>query len=879
MPRFAALVLLLCSSVLSQPLFDPNIPTPEEVLGYELGDRFTPHVRIEQYVLLLKERAADRLRVISYGETYEGRKLYLVILSAPQNLARLEEIKAQNRRLSDPRTLTPKQAEEIIKTAPAIVWFSYGIHGNEASSPEAALHMIYQLAARRDQEVLSLLNNLLIIIDPLLNPDGHERYVNFQITRSGVKPVEDPNAAEHNEDWPSGRTNHYLIDLNRDWAWLTQKESQARVKVYQEWKPHVHVDFHEMNYASSYFFFPAFKPINQNLPKSTLEWAEIYGKANAAAFDSLGLSYYSEEFFDLFYPGFGDSWPSLNGAIGMTYEQAGTVGVRIKRSDESILTLKDRIKHHTVTAWATLKTTVAQREKRLRDFHEFFKVAIEEGKRGQVKAYIVPPAIDQARALKMLRLLKEQGVELLKAQKEFTVPDARTYFLTKPTVKKFPAGSYIIPLDQPSKRLIVALMEQEPVLADTFFYDISTWALPVAYGVETYWTGHPVTVPATKVDTLEEVRGAVVGGKAAYAYLLRWDSNDAVKSLVWLLQKDFKVNVAMKPFVLNGEKFDRGTIVIPVAANKPELHDRMQELARDLRVRIYAAHTGFTERGIDLGSDRVIRLKKPKIAVLTGSPVRAESFGFIWSLFDQHYGVDFVPIKLAQLRSADLRAYTALVFPDDYPSGEAYKSQIDSTLVQKIKEWINSGGTFVGIEGGAAFASATIGKIATVNIKEKKKEERKDSRKDTVETEKEKPSEDELEKRMTVEQRERKRRLESIPGTMVRVRLDTSHPLGFGYDTTIVVLKRTKRMFELSEKGYNVGIYTKAPRLSGYMSKDNEKMLEQTPYLVHEQLGSGNIVLFADDPNFRLFWDSLNKLFLNSLLLTPSIRKVTLTAD
>ena len=875
------LLFIFTFSLIAQPVYDGKIPTPKQIIGYEPGEKFTPHWKIEKYIYTLKDAAPNRVRVFTYGETYEGRMLYLAVFSSADNLDHLDAIKNNIQKLSDPRKTSETEANGIIKSSPAVAWFSYGVHGNEASSTEAALNVMYELASRTDSEARSMLEKIVVVIDPLLNPDGHERYVNFQITRAGVTPVDDRAAAEHSEDWPGSRSNHYFFDLNRDWAWLTQKETQARIKMYQEWKPQVHVDFHEMGYNSSYFFFPSFKPVNKNLPKSTIEWGEIYGKANATAFDIKGWSYWSGEVFDLFYPGFGDSWPSLNGAIGMTYEQGGQVGLRVKRNDETILTLKDRLEHHAVTSMATLKATAENREKQLRDFYQFFKEAIDEGRNGPIKAFIVDPSKDPARSAKMVMLLQQEGVEITRTQTDFIIHGLSTYFSKKDISKQFPAGSYIISLDQPSKRLIMALMEQEPAITDTFFYDISTWALPIAYGVETYWTGKQISASTSKIQNIEMPHGSVIGGKASYAYVFRWSSNDAIKGLVWLLQHDYKTHVAMKDFTSHKEKFGRGTIIVPVSGNPKEIHEQIQELTLKFHLTIYAAQSGYTEQGINLGSDRAVRLKKPKIIVATNNPVASESFGAIWSMFDNQYGIDFVPMKLDRLRSIDLHDYTAIIFPDDWGNGYGYKSQLDSNTVQKIKTWISAGGTFIGIEGGAAFASASIGKIASVKIKEKKKvedEKKKENKKDDSKKE-EKLSEEELEKRMTVEEKERKQRMEDIPGTMLRVKLDGSHPMGFGYDSIITVLKTTNTMYELSSNGYNVGIYTKSPRLSGYLSKENEKRLEETPFLVHEQLGAGNIILFADDPNFRLFWENLNKVFLNSVLLMPSIRDVTMTAD
>ncbi|HLX12393.1 MAG TPA: hypothetical protein VKS81_06225, partial [Bacteroidota bacterium] len=666
--------------------------------------------------------------------------------------------------------------------------------------------------------------------------------------------------------------------LNRDWAWLTQAESKARVRAYLEWKPQVHCDYHEMGFNSSYFFFPAFKPINKNFPKSTMEWGEIYGKANAASFDAKGLRYWSGESFDLFYPGYGDSWPSLNGAIGMTYEQAGQTGVRVRRADDQILTLEDRMEHHMLSSWTTIRTTYEHRADRLRDFYKFFKDGIAEGTNGAVKTYILDPTKDAGRAAKLASLLTMEGVEVQKSSGAFSVTGASTYFTPAKTNKQFPAGTYFVPLAQPSKRLIAALMEQEPALSDTFFYDISTWSLPIAYGVNTYWTGDKIAVQSTTVTDSEHVEGTVVGDKSTVAYLFKWDSNNAIKALVWLLQHNYRAGTAMKEFTLGAEMFPRGTIIVPVAGNPPDIYEKMKYLAKEDGVSIYPSNSGYTQSGINLGSDRVVSLKKPKIIVITDSPVNAESFGAIWAMFDIQYGIDFIPMKLAELRRADLHDYTAMIFPDDGSNGSGYRSQLDSNAVDKIKTWISAGGTYVGIEGGASFASASVGKIASVKFKKKEKPEKKDKKDDDSDKKDVKLSDAELEKRMTVEEKERKDRLATIPGTIVRVKLDNSHPLGFGYDTSIAVLKTNETMFELSDKGYNVGIYAKQPRLSGYMSAENEKLLGETPFLIQEKRGAGNIVLFTDDPNFRRYWDGLNKLFLNSVLLMPSIRDVQLSA-
>jgi hypothetical protein len=873
-------IAVVLFSALSPSAAQQKVPAPEEVLGYRLGDRFTSYEGITKYLAALAAAAPDRMKIVRYGTTYEGRALEFAVVGSPANIARLDAIRADSRKLADPRTLTERQASELARTMPAIAWLSYGVHGNEASAPEAALNVLYRLLSPADSETAGLLDSLVVVIDPLLNPDGHERYVNYEITRAGLTPREDPDAVEHDEGWPSGRTNHYLFDLNRDWAWLTQQESRARIAAYQEWMPHVHVDFHEMGYNSSYFFFPAFKPVNKNFPPSTVEWGEIYGRGNAEAFDARGWSYYSGESFDLFYPGYGDSWPSLHGAIGMTYEQAGQSGVRIMRRDEEVLTLRERLDHHSVTSIATLRTTAANREKRLMDFYRFFADAVAEGRNGPVRSFLIPPGNDPARTAGMVDLLIHQGVEVMRAEKAFSAGDARTYFPSTATPKSFPAGTYIIRLDQPAKRLVMALMEREPAVTDTSFYDISAWCLPIACGVDAWWSADVPDAGASPVAKGVLPDGGVSGGKARYAYVMPWTSNNSVRALVRLLQAGYRVHTAMREFTLGGVRYGRGTIIVPVRPNPAGIDSAMNSLAGEFHLRIAAAGSGFTESGMNLGSDRAVLLKRPKIAVLAGDPVSSTAFGAIWSMFDTEYGIDFVPIDPHRLLAADLRKYTAIVFPDDGAGGRDYAALFDSTFAGRLKTWIASGGTFVGIEGGAVFATQDRAGIAGTKLKTKKKkkdEAGKDA--EAAAPDKGKPDEEELAKLMTVEQREKKRRIEDTPGTIVGVRLDNSHPLGFGYDTTIAVFRTTNTVFQLSESGYNVGVYRKSPRISGHMTPENEAFLGGTPFLIHETLGAGNIVLFADDPNFRLFWGSLNRVFLNSVLIMPSIRSVGMAAS
>lgn len=477
------ILLITCTTLLfSQELIEfyprgtyaTNIPSPSAFLGYEIGQRFTDYRNLERYLEKLSS-TSDRVRMVTYGETYEGRPLRALIISTPTHLSRLEEIKKANKKLTDPRLVgTQKDLDTLLTPLPVIVYLSYGVHGNESSSTEAAMQVAYQLCAGTDQRTLAILEQAVVIIDPLVNPDGRERYVQWFQSTVGKKSNTNPDAMEHSEPWPGGRTNHYYFDLNRDLAWLTQKETAARVAFYRDWMPHVHVDYHEMSYTSTYFFFPAAPPFHETLPEEVKKWGTIFGRGNAEAFDKLGVQYYVGEDFDMFYPGYGDSWPTFNGAIGMTYEQAGhgRAGLAIRKPSGEILTLRERVRNHFVTSIATLETAVKHRSERLRDFAKFWRTGLQDD--GKVKAYLLMEGSDPNRAAKLVSLLLKQGVEVHRLQNDVRI-QATPFFSKNSRSELFPKGTYVVSLRQPHSRLANALLEPVTTVRDTFFYDVSAW--------------------------------------------------------------------------------------------------------------------------------------------------------------------------------------------------------------------------------------------------------------------------------------------------------------------------------------------------------------------------------------------------------------------
>ncbi|MEQ8765697.1 MAG: M14 family metallopeptidase [Planctomycetota bacterium] len=823
-----------------------GIPRPSEFYGQELGSRFTPHHEVLRYVDAVAEAAPDRVRSEEYGRTAEGRPLRLLTVTAPENLERLAEIRAALDKIADPRKLGESEdAEALIESIPAIVWLSFNVHGNEPSPTEAALATLYQLAAGIDARTQSMLEETIVLIDPVLNPDGRERYVSWfsSVAAPGGNP--DPNATEHDEPWPGGRTNHFYFDLNRDWAWLTQDETRARLPHFLAWHPQVHVDFHEMGHNSTYFFFPAEAPINQNFPPMITEWGQRFGQGNATAFDAFGWPYYTAESFDLYYPGYGDSYPSLHGAIGMTYEQAGhsAGGVVIEREDGSLLTLRDRLHHHFIAAMATVETAATGRRELLTDYADFRRQSIYEGRWGRLKEFVLEASADPHNTAELIGLLLDHGVEIERATEAFEVGGVHSHDDKSgpPETRSFQKGTYLVSMAQPSRTLAMALLEPHSAISKLTFYDISAWSLPFAFGVKAHWSEERADVPREPVRAKPEPVGGVEGPEAKVGYLLPWTSTRSALALNALLALGYRAGCAQEAFELRGRRYPRGTIVIPTAGAE-DLKNATWDVAMQIGVTFEGAPTAFTEKGIDLGSSQIQRLERPVIAVASGPGVSANSYGAVRFLMERQYGFDFTTIPLDRLTRVDLTRYNVLVLPDGY----GYEGDIEA-----LKRWIRDGGVLIAIGGAASWASKEGSGLTAVSTRVPRDDGEAEDDDGWVRLD---------------EQRERRRR-ESTPGAIVAVDLEPAHPLAFGYDSErLHALVSSRRSFGL-DVGIPVAVFPEDASVAGFLPEPREAAIAGRAYLVDVPMGRGHVVLFAEDPNFRLFWNGLTRLFLNSLLL------------
>ncbi len=838
------LVLLFAAASQAQTA----IPTPDEFLGYTLGERFTPHGRILDYFRMLTTRS-NLITMQQFGETYEHRPLMLAVITSPKNRAALESIRANVAALTDPNATTQARANEIAHTTPAIVWLAFGVHGNESSSAEASMDVASALL--HDPQSGALLENLVVIIDPLLNPDGRERYVQWFIRTRGEEADPNPDAFEHNEPWPGGRFNHYLIDMNRDWAWSSQREVRARVAEYYKWNPQVFVDFHEMSYQSSYFFPPDARPVNANLPKDVDTWLEKFGRADAEAFTKKGWTFFTGEEFDLFYPGYGDSWPSLHGAIGMTYEVAGhsRAGSAILRDDGTVYTLADRIARHYTTAMATLRTASENREGLLQYTYEMMRKQVASGQ----NTYLLQPNSPNFQPL--VDMLQRQHIAMSQLSGPLTMKATRVDTEAADT-HTFPAGSVVVNTRQPLGGLAQTLLERTPVFTKGYveeqqkrahadepdeFYDLTSWSLPLAMNVETWVTAAPVEgelhpyVPAP-VPSFHPAR---------YGYIIDGGDPNVYRAAGRLLRESIRFNVSDEAVSVNDRNFVRGSIVVLKGNNKPEADATLERVARETGVAVVPIDSGWTG-ATSFGSSKIHFVKDPRIALVGGPRVSATSYGMLWHTLDVDTPLPHSTLSVENIRNIDLSKYGVIVLPDGDYADRFGKN------AEKLKSWLTNGGTLVVVKGASSFLREKDVEISKLKPWEAPK--KKDDDKDKT------PATPELYNDYRV------------PGATFRTAMNGHSYLTFGVPRSPNVLIEGSHAFlPVSHAVDNIVTIEKdKPLVAGVAWNESLDRLKGSIYLVSEPYGKGQVITFADEPHFRLFWRGTLPLFLNAVLYSPS---------
>lgn len=800
--------------------FSAEIESPESFLGYSIGDYHTRHDLIVYYLKNLDQQS-KRAKLIEYGRTHEGRKLVLLAISSEENLENLDEIhQAHMQRIKPEHNITPEDLE-----VPLIVNLAYNVHGNEPSSSEAALLTAYTLVASNHPEIEQYRNDMVVFVDPTINPDGRDRHTQYANSYRANPLVADPQDAEHNEYWPRGRTNHYWFDLNRDWLLAINPESRGKLDWYHSWYPNVVTDFHEMGSQSTYFF----EPMKDNgskdpiMPKENyIDLNNAFGEFFAEALDSIGSLYFTKEVFDGTYPGYGSSYPDLQGGLGILFEQASSRGHK-QTTAYGEITFPFTIRNQYTSSITTLKAALAQKEVLIRYQNSFFKSALSNADKDAVKAYYFEEKHDKNRMKSFVDKLLKHRVKLYKSGEGFVVPTSQNQY-----------------------RMVQTVFETYKTYRDSVFYDASAWSFANFYNIN--YQGVKKFTQGDEIKTLDQLDRKISFEPSSYAYLIDYNDYNAVALLHRLQQKGIVVASSFKPFttVSGGaqKSFDNGTLVVSVAnqkRSKDEIYTELKNAASELQVPVYSVNTGYHLSGVDLGSRYVQPLSPPRIAMLIGNGTSSYEAGEVWHLLDTRVQMPITKIPQRNFMRSDLSKYNTLVMVSgSYPSTEAFKTKIDN--------WVAQGNTLI-----------TIARASEWAVKSKVVDEALTSYKDES-AKSRKPYIDAYENNGK----------KAVGGAIFEVALDLTHPLSFGYrDQKIPVYKNNTVWLQPSKNSYaTVAKYTEDPHIDGFISEENyEHNLKPSASLLTSKKGRGRVVLFADNPNFRGSWYGTNRLFLNALFL------------
>jgi len=892
--RFAIPVLtmsvLLASANAQTPMqywpdaqYDASVPSVDRVLGHGVGDRIFSHAEIMKYMKALAEAAPNRVRLVNYAQTWEGREVVVAVIGSKANLARLDTIQSSIASVSDPRITKQKEARKLITSLPTTVWLGYSIHGNEISGANAALLTAYHLlAAQGDPLVDNAMNDAIIFIDPLQNPDGRDRFVRHFYENLGLIADEHPLSAEHNESWPAGRTNHYLFDLNRDWFALTQPESRGRIRAMQRWLPLVVADLHEMGHNSTYYFPPPALPHNPHLVKAQKDHLEGVGRNNAKWFDRFGIDYFTREVYDAFYPGYGDSQPAYYGAVAMTYEQASARGLVMRRTAGDDLYFRDGVRNHFVASLGTIEYATDNREKLWEDFYNYRRTAIEEGGRGKIQTYILPNRGDTSAVRKLVGVLMEQGIDVEVANKSF-----------RACGEAIPERSYIISLAQPEKRLIRTLLDPVVPLDKDFvaeqerrrarnlpdeIYDITAWSLPLAFNVDLITCGSSVRADSSAVAKTDLMRGSITDEDAKVAYLVPWGNAASGRLLAASLREGLHVLSADKAFSQAGREYAAGSLIFKVDQNPAELGAVLRRLAIASGAEVVAADTSWVDDGPNFGSGNVAHIPAPKIGLVWDTPTSSNNAGATRFVLEQQFGYPVTPIPARLMRNADLTNFNVIILPKT--GGGSYAAAFGASGATRLKDWVADGGVLIPI--GNAINYLIDPEVALLDVLQEERVLLDEEGKAAEPTELPEPEKGEIKANgrlfeSAVEFREAIQAEDvlpdSLPGALLKANVDQEHWLGAGVPETVNVMVQGRNIYApiTIDKGINVAYYPGADELlaSGYLWEENRKQLAYKPFMLVQPKGRGLVIAFTADPNFRGYMDGLNTLFLNAVFRAP----------
>ncbi|MCP9235118.1 M14 family metallopeptidase [Lewinella sp. JB7] len=840
-----------------------SVLSPRKFLGYRLGERFTEYARSVNYFDYLAEQS-PRIRAERYGTTYEGRPLILLTVSSEENIRNLERIRQRQLALVNTFREQGEETEDLLEGHPVINSYSYNIHGNEASSTEAAMQVAYELATTEDEQTLEALRNSVILMFVCVNPDGRDRYVYWYNGMARATGGAEPDDLEHHAPWPNGRTNHYWFDLNRDWVWGVHPESRGHTQAYQRWMPNVHTDYHEQSYNANYFTVPGTTPRNLLLPDTYESWADTFGRANIREFNRMGISYFTRDRFDFYYPSYGSSYPSVMGAVGMLTEQGGIAGGRaVETEDGYVLTLRQRVWDHYTTSIAQVRTAAANREALLRySLAAWNPINSKQGATGYLIENDGSDYLDD-----FLQLMLLNGVEVERTTEAL---DARGRSFRDGTVadRSHPAGSLIIATEQARHLFLNSIMTNDLQIEDSVMYDMSSWSAALAYNLEAFAFDAPIRVntePVTVIESQGSLTGPADG--VPYAYVIDWGQRQAPRALARLWDAGLRVRASLEPFTTDeGEVFSAGSLIVLRGRNlehESELSELMTTLSDDLGLRIARFSTGRMREGNDLASTRNFPVDQPRVALLVDQPFDTYTSGQIYFLFDWETRLPVSRIRTSQLRQtavpkfgsrygyADLSDYDVLILPDADQLEDVFGKEELATL----RQWISGGGTLVTVGSSAEFFTE-----ASKFNDQRLKSPGKDTTTAAA--------------YLSFADRTAYYGKQNIPGTALHARLDTTHPLAFGLKPQVYTLKFGSSALVPQADLQSVGRYaadSTALLASGYASQEGLDRLAGNTWAGVRTIGQGKLVYLLDNPHYRMFWRGPSRLMQNAVMIVPGM--------
>lgn len=818
----------------SDVTYNTTIPTPEDIIGHQVGEWHVTHDKLAYYMETLAS-SSDRISIETIGYSYEQRPLQWLTITSPENHKKINEIREQHIALTDPSV----SGDLDITQMPAVVFMGYSVHGNEASGANSALLVAYYLATAQGAQFNRLLEDVVILLHPSINPDGLNRFASWVNVHRSKNIIADPNDREHDEVWPSGRTNHYWFDLNRDWLPVQLKESKARMQKYHEWKPNIITDHHEMGTNSTFFFQPGIPSRNNPLtPENTFSLTRDIAAYHARALDEIGSLYYTEESFDDFYYGKGSTFPDINGGIGILFEQASSRG-HAQESIHGRLDFHFSIRNQFTVSLSTLEAAYNLREALLEHQREFYQSALRESGAHSVKAFVFGSEKDRARVYHMARVLSLHEIEFYKLNRNVNA-GGQTFTMD---------NSYIVPLEQPQYRLVRAMFDKTTTFNDSLFYDVSSWTLPLAFDLEYQALNsrnYSDNLLGEQVENPQFPQGQVTGGMSKYTYAFDWHEYYSPAVLNDLLQNEIKVKTASTPFNAAGHTFDYGAILVPVQLQKvsPErLYARLSALAQKHGVMVHAIAEGLNNNSIDIGSPSFNAVRTPKIIMPVGNGISGYESGEVWFLMDQRFNIEVTKAPIENFDRINLNDYNTLLLVN---------GNYDEINGDKLKRWLRQGGVIV----------ATKSATRWLSNQELSKNEFKESQRDTSGV-------------REYEKRSKYRGAKRIGGSIFNTRIDLTHPLCYGYYRSDLPVFRNSTMFmKKAPNPYaNPVIYTENPLLSGYIGDENLEMLKGSAVAGVSSYGSGRIILITDNPNFRAFWFGTTKLYMNAIYFGDQISR------